>query len=380
MKLKSLIKNFLPANNLDYYPDGVIIIDSLQNITLWNKKAGEIFGYTRQEMAGRNIAILFDAETEKINEAAKHGKIMVLSSKNSLDEPIFVEVACKVLPGRENIMLALRDVTKNQKVIEKLLIEYETASKINNNKSKFIVGLSGDLKTPLHSLIGFSQGLLDGVCGKLTEKQAKYVAIINKNANNLLDIIDTLLELSAVEAGSVETGPKVFDVVKTLNLICGKIRQNAEKKGLQFETDFNDIVRKNIYSDEAMLSRVLASVLENAVKFTEIGSVRIKVLHPDIEILKNQGMEMPQNFNDRSYLMFQVTDTGIGLSEEDMSFVFDEYSRTDRSLVKKYGGTGIKLALAKKTLALLGGAIWVESEPGQGSTFSFIIPAERPRD
>ncbi len=380
MKLKSLIKNFLPANNLDYYPDGVIIIDSLQNITLWNKKAGEIFGYTRQEMAGRNIAILFDAETEKINEAAKHGKIMVLSSKNSLDEPIFVEVACKVLPGRENIMLALRDVTKNQKVIEKLLIEYETASKINNNKSKFIVGLSGDLKTPLHSLIGFSQGLLDGVCGKLTEKQAKYVAIINKNANNLLDIIDTLLELSAVEAGSVETGPKVFDVVKTLNLICGKIRQNAEKKGLQFETDFNDIVRKNIYSDEAMLSRVLASVLENAVKFTEIGSVRIKVLHPDIEILKNQGMEMPQNFNDRSYLMFQVTDTGIGLSEEDMSFVFDEYSRTDRSLVKKYGGTGIKLALAKKTLALHGGAIWVESEPGQGSTFSFIIPAERPRD
>lgn len=378
MKLRAFIKKFFAEeNNFDFYPDAVIVIDQYNNITRWNIKANEVFGFTREEMIGRNLAILFDSELEKIYESSNTNKINVIQSKNKLDENIFVEVACRSFPKQKSIMITLRDVTKNQRVIEKLLIEYETVAKINKNKSNFLYSLSGNIKTPLHSLIGFSQGLLDGICGELTEKQSKYMGIINKNANNLLEVVDDLLALSGLESGKLELNLKVFDVTKTLNTLCSRLQQIADKKGLQFETDFNDIVKKNIYSDEALLSRVISSVLENAIKFTDIGSVRLKVLHPDTEIHKITGLEMPENFNDKSYLLFNVTDTGVGLTEEDISLIFDEFVQPNRPTVKKYGGTGLKLALARRILASFGGSIWVESEPGQGSTFSFVIPIER---
>ncbi|OGI02325.1 MAG: hypothetical protein A2Y25_10325 [Candidatus Melainabacteria bacterium GWF2_37_15] len=380
MKLKSYVKNLLKdvlsSNSFDYYPDAVIIMDSSSNITFWNERAQQIFGYTQEEMIGRNIAILFDSEIEKIFECVETQKIQVLSSKNHLNEDIFVEISCITIPQEDKTIITARDVTNSQKVIQKLLVEYEASEKINSNKNRFIVSLSSDLKTPLHSLIGFSQGLLDSICGELNEKQAKYVTIINKNANNLLDMVDNLLELSNLEADKPDLNLKVFDLIRTLNPMCEKFKQIAENKSLQFEADFHDIVKRNVYSDETMLCRILLNVLENAVKFTEMGSVRLKILHPDIEIFKGQGLETPENFNDKSYLLFKVTDTGIGLSNDETSVIFDEYSQNYRNSIRKYGGTGLKLALTRKMLIALGGTIWVESEPGQGSTFSFIIPIE----
>ncbi|MCK7516060.1 MAG: ATP-binding protein [Desulfobacterales bacterium] len=128
-----------------------------------------------------------------------------------------------------------------------------------------------------------------------------------------------------------------------------------------------------------MIRQVLLNILTNAVKFTEIGSVNLKVIHPDLEFLKYQGINVPVNYTDKSYLMFSVTDTGIGIAEENLNNIFSEYRQFDRSASKKYGGTGLGLAISKKILEHLGGIIWVESEQTQGSTFSFIIPIERPK-
>ena len=175
-----------------------------------------------------------------------------------------------------------------------------------------------------------------------------------------------------------EKGKKLGKLDNVTIKITDKIKSNAEKRRLWFEIDLNDIIKKNIYSDQNMLSRVIFNVLENAVKFTEIGSIRLKVFHPDIDFVKNQGFEIPQGFNDKSYLLFKVTDTGMGISEEEIVTIFDEYNMSDRNIAKKHGGTGFKLALTRKILLHLGGIIWVESELGQGSTLSFIIPIEKP--
>lgn len=377
MKLKNILKDNLLLNRFNNYPDGVIVIDRLDNIVCWNDRAHLIFGYNQGEMTGRNIEILFDGQAEKIHESAKTQKPVVLCSKNNQDEEIFVEVSCRLLARRKETLLTVRDVTNNHKVIEKLLVEYEIASKISNNKNKFIVGLSSDLKTPIHSIIGFSQGLLDGVCGDLNEKQSKYISVINRNANGLLDLIDNLLQLSGIEAGNIELNYRVFDIIKTIYQACDRVRAVAEKKGLDFEVDVSDIAKKNVYSDENMVYRVLLNILENAVKFTESGSVHLKALHPDVETAQIHGIKVEEDYNDRSYLMFRVTDTGIGLAMTDMSVIFDEYSQGDRTIARRYGGTGLKLALSKKILASLNGVIWAESEAGQGSTFSFIIPVSK---
>ena len=381
MKIKSLIKNYikdiLPINSFDCYPDAVIIVDDLNNITHWNKKAEEIFGYAGEEIIGRNISIIFDSQTNKISESIETQEFQIISSKNHLNEDIVVEISCKNLPPHNKVIISVREITKTQEEIERLLIEHETATKINNNKNRFIVSLSSDLKTPLQSLIGFSQGLIDGICGDLNEKQSKYMNIINKNSNNLLDLIDNLLELSNMEAGTSDLNVKIFDLLRTINPICDKIKKMAEKKSLQFETDFHNVIKRNVCSNENMLTRTLLNVLENAVKFTEMGSIKLKIMHPDVEVFKSQKLKIPENFNDKSYLLFKVTDTGIGLSPEETTIIFDEYSQRDRTLARKYGGTGLKLALTKKMLNALGGTIWVESEVGQGSTFSFIIPIDK---
>ncbi|HSA06554.1 MAG TPA: PAS domain-containing sensor histidine kinase [Candidatus Gastranaerophilales bacterium] len=378
MKINSLFKKFSCSNNFDNYPDAVILIDILDNITHWNKKAEELFGYSDKEMLGRNIALIFDSDTEKIHEIIDLNKNIVLSSRNNINEEIYVEVSCAELPGQKEIMITGRNVTRNQKVIQKLLVEYEKASKICIYKSSFITGLSNDFKTPIHSLIGFSQGLLDGICGELNEKQLKYVTIMNKNANSLLDFVENFLELSRLENEDLDLNFKTFDIVKTINIIADRIKLKAEKKGLNLEIDLKDLTRKNIFSVEEMLSKSIYNILENAVKFTETGFVKMQVLHPDTDFVKAQGLEMPDEFTDKSYLLFKITDTGIGIAEEEIKAIFDEYSQTERNIAKKYGGTGFNLALTKKMLAHLGGLIWAETELGQGSTFNFIIPIERP--
>jgi signal transduction histidine kinase len=239
--------------------------------------------------------------------------------------------------------------------------------------------LSHELRTPVHSIIGFSQALLDGISGKLAEKQEKYVSIVSKNATSLLTLLNNILDLSKIEAGKMEFNFKNFDVIQLINSVTEITEHFAEDKKLAFSVDLSDVVRRNIYSDENMLRQVLLNILNNAVKFTEIGSVNIKVLHPDLEFLKSHGVTVPFDSTDKSYLMFSVTDTGIGISDEDSKNIFDEYRQFDRSASKKYGGTGLGLAITKKILNNLGGSIWVESEYSQGSTFSVVIPVDRPK-
>jgi len=377
MKINSIINKISFTSDFNNYPDAVIVIDFLNNITQWNDKACKIFGYTQKEMMGRDIALIFDAKTEKIKEAVKSGRHPVISAKNSSNEDIFVEISCRELPEKKKILITARDVTKNQKVIEKLLFEYERAVKISTHKNTFITGLSNNLKTPIHSLIGFSQGLLDGICGKLNEKQFKYVTIMNKNANALLNLVSDFLELSRLEKDDLYFETKVFDLTKTLNQTCENLQSLAESKGLNFELDASDLMKKNIYTSDEFLAKAIFNLVENSVKFTDTGFIKVKIMHPDNDFVKTRGLEIPENFTDKSWLLFKITDTGIGMNEEELAVIFDEYSKLERNIAKKYGGTGFKMALTKKMITRVGGTIWAESELGQGSTFNFIIPIER---
>lgn len=378
MKINSIVGKISSINNFNNYPDAVIIIDSLNNIKQWNKKACEIFGYNQKEIFGRNIAIIFDSEVEKFQEALKSGQVVVVSAKNSSDEDIFVEISCKDLSKKKKILITARDVTRNQKVIENLLYEYEKAVKISTQKNNFITGLSNEFKAPIHSFLGFSQGLLDQLCGELNEKQFKYVSIMNKNANSLLNLVNDFLELSRLEKEDFTCESKVFDLPETINQVCEKLKIRAEAKGLQFIINTENLSKKNIYSNSEFLGKIIFNLVENAVKFTETGYITIKVQPPEENFVKKRGLRINESFSAKSWLLFSITDTGIGISQEDIDLIFDEYSNLERNLAKKHGGTGFKLALTKKMVSCLGGVIWVDSEPSQGSIFSFAIPVERP--
>jgi len=377
MNIKTLFKGIQVHDIYDNYPDAVIIINFQKNIVFWNKRAQHIFGFSKREVIGKNIGVIFTDDTEKIHQNLTTAKSSILTARTKNDTEIFIEICCSEADENNEVIIAARDVTRNQKIIEKLLMEYDKVLSVSKNKSNLIANLSHELRSPIHFIIGFGQVLIDGLGGQLTEKQEKYVSLINKNANSLLAFLNNILDLSKIEAGKMEVNVKLFDVAQLMTSVIETFTPIIEDKKLNFSIDFTDLVKKNIHSDENLLRQVLINVLTNAVKFTETGSISIKLLHPDLDIVSSCGLKIHQDYTDKSYLMLSVTDTGIGIPEDSLDTIFDEYRQLDRTISKKYGGTGLGLAITRKILKELGGVIWVESEPKQGSTFSFIIPIEK---
>jgi len=377
MNIKTLFKGIQVHDIYDNYPDAVMIVNFQKNIVFWNKRAQHIFGFSKRDIIGKNIGMIFTDDLEEIYKNLTTAKSSVLTAITKNDKEIFVEICCSDVDENDEIIIAARDVTRNQKIIEKLLLEYDKVLSESKNKSNLIASLSHELRSPIHFIIGFGQVLLDGLGGKLTEKQEKYVSLISKNANSLLAFLNNILDLSKIEAGKMEVNTKLFDVGQLINSIVESFSPLIEDKKLNFSVDLTDLVKKNIYSDENLLRQIFINILTNAVKFTEMGSISLKVLHPDLDLVNSYGLKIRPEYTDKSFLMFSVIDTGIGIPEDALVTIFDEYRQVDRTISKKYGGTGLGLAITRKILKELGGAIWVESEPKQGSTFSFIIPIEK---
>ena len=377
MHITDFIKKISKPMELDAYPDAIIIINALNDIVAWNRKAENIFGYLESEITGRNIAILFDNCIEKIHESLFEKTRQIINAKNRNGEDIIIEISCGELNKDGKTIISIREVTKGQKVIEKLLMEYEKVSKIAQNKSGFMAAHSNELKKPVHAIIGFSRGVLDGVCGQLDEKQEKYISIINKNANNLLALLDNMIVLSRIETEQIQTEYKVFDVTEIIESVKSNINHLIQEKNISFEIDFSELERKNIYSDEGLLRQILMNLYTNAVKFTDVGLIKLTLIHPDLETVKNMGIYPVHYFTEKSYILFSIADSGIGIADEDQQIIFDEYNQSNKTMTKKYGGTGLGLSITKKLTDILGGNIWVTSKLSHGSTFNFIIPVEK---
>ncbi|MCK7516059.1 MAG: PAS domain-containing protein [Desulfobacterales bacterium] len=234
MDIKNLFKPTANYEVSDTYPDGVIAINYQKNIIYWNKKAQEIFGFSRKEVLGKNIGFVLADEVEKVYQSLGENKSLILNVRNKNDQEIFIEISCADSETKEDVIITVRDFTKTQKFINALKSELERTAAISQNKSGFVASLSHELRTPVHSIIGFSQALSDGIGGKMTEKQDKYVSIINKNANNLLVLLNNLLDLSKIEAGKMDFNLKYFDVIQLINSTTEVIGDFAKNKKLEF--------------------------------------------------------------------------------------------------------------------------------------------------
>lgn len=376
MVIKSLFKSGQLDSILNNHPDGMIIVNADCQITYWNNKAMRIFGYTKNEVIGKNISFIFEEGMGVIFQAIDREEGITLPVKNKVGENIFIEIISTDRHSKEEIIVSIRDATIRQHTIGRILDEFEQVRQENKTKYNFIANLSMDIRTPLNSIIGFAKALTDGLSGDLNDKQKKYASIIDRNAKTLLNQLNSILDISKLEAGKVEFEYKNFDLIPSMEDVIKIARVKAEDKKLAFEYDIEDIVRRKCFTDQQMLQRLLNEILDNAIKFTDIGSIKLKISHPDLEFVKYQGLEIQNGHSDKSFLMFSVTDTGCGIHEEDLNQIFNEYREISPE-TKRHGGTGLGLAISRKILEKLNGAIWVESEILQGSTFNFIIPIEK---
>jgi signal transduction histidine kinase len=226
----------------------------------------------------------------------------------------------------------------------------------NRHKSEFLANMSHELRTPLNAIIGFSEVLGERMFGELNEKQAEYTDDILSSGRHLLSLINEILDLSKVEAGRMELEVSTFDLPTALENARTFVRERAVRHAITLDLSLDGRLG-DFVGDERKVKQILLNLLSNAVKFTsEGGRVGINARQAD------------------GVVEISVSDTGIGIAPEDQPKIFEEFRQVGADYAHKREGTGLGLTLAKKFVEMHGGKIWVESEVGKGSTFTFTLP------
>ncbi len=228
-------------------------------------------------------------------------------------------------------------------------------------KSEFLANMSHELRTPLNSSLILAKLLSDNKQGNLTPDQVRYAQTILGAGNDLLSLINDILDLSKIEAGQASITVETVHVARSVQGWVEPLRALAEDKGLRLDSSVDPAVPATIQTDPQRLGQVLKNLLSNALKFTEQGEVTLRVL-PQAD-----GM-----------VAFEVKDTGIGIAEHQQELIFEAFRQADGSTHRKYGGTGLGLSISRDLAQLLGGSIRVQSAPGQGSTFTLLLPVQAP--
>ena len=256
------------------------------------------------------------------------------------------------------VATALQNATLYQEQIETA----EKLREFDRLKSEFLASMSHELRTPLNSIIGFADVLLEGIDGELNERMEEDVQLIRNSGQHLRELIGDILDMSKIEAGMMDLRYESIDVTALRHEIEGFAR--TQLMTYEKELEFNLRIGKGVGLVEADLTRfkqVLFNLVSNAIKFTAPGGVTLS--------MNNEG----------GMLVVRVDDTGIGIKEENIPIVFEQFRQVDGSLTRTAGGTGLGLPISKSLVELHGGEIWVESEVGEGTSFYFSLPLERPR-
>jgi signal transduction histidine kinase len=249
--------------------------------------------------------------------------------------------------------IAIHNVRLLKEIQEKSQ-QLEIASR---HKSEFLANMSHELRTPLNAIIGFSEVLLQGIFGDVNEKQREYLADVLGSGQHLLSLINDILDLSKIEAGRMDLELTTFAIREALESGLTIVRDRAARHGIQLSTTVASDVG-TIEADERKVKQILYNLLSNAVKFTPDGgrvAISVRVENGDVRI--------------------EVRDTGIGVAPDDQERIFEEFRQVGRERSRE--GTGLGLTLTKRFVELHGGRIWLESTPGKGSTFTFILPMRR---
>ncbi len=261
---------------------------------------------------------------------------------------------------------------KTQSLIEAKARELELASKY---KSEFLANMSHELRTPLNSMLILAQLLAENKAGNLTEKQVEYARTIRGSGSDLLALINDILDLAKVESGKIEVHGEQYrlaDLTENLELKFGHV---AEEKGVGFEVEVAEGLPETLYTDSQRLKQIINNMLSNAFKFTTRGEVRLRVGRPESGLPGFERLELEP----ARTVMFQVSDSGIGIAPEKLQLIFEAFQQADGTTSRRFGGTGLGLSISRQLARLLGGDINAESVEGQGSTFYLYLPEEMPQ-
>lgn len=262
--------------------------------------------------------------------------------------------------GTAGRLILLQDISVFRQMERGLRQAKEAAEDATRAKSLFLANMSHEIRTPINAVLAMTGLLLNT---RLSADQTEYVQAIRTAGSTLLTVINEVLDYSKIEAGRVQLQDEEFDLESCLEDALEMVAPQASLRGLNLTFWIDPQVPCRLRGDEGRLRQILVNLLANAVKFTETGGVNLSVEQEE-EALPDGSVQ----------LHFRVTDTGIGIPPERLTLLFEEFSQADSEVSHRYGGTGLGLAICRRLVEAMGGKIWVESQPGVGSTFQFVVP------
>jgi two-component system sensor histidine kinase/response regulator len=337
-------------------------------VTSWNRGAERLYGWTEEEITGGREATIVPSERREelsaILARIRRGEALenyetVRLNKSGARVPVAFTVS-PIRDGTGRVVAAstiARDITGRKETEREMERAREAALETARLKSEFLANMSHEIRTPMNGIVGMTELVLDS---ELSADQRENVETIRSSTEALLAIINDILDFSKIEAGKMEIEAIPFDPRGTLQEALRPLALQAHKKGLELAFDIQELVPEAVIGDPGRLRQVLVNLVGNAIKFTEAGTVTVKItrLAGDRDLVE---------------LHFEVIDTGIGIPADKQNIIFDPFSQADGSTTRKYGGTGLGLAIVTQLVEMMGGRLWVESEEGKGSTFHFTL-------
>lgn len=351
----------------DFCGDPIVVYDPHGNAVYANPAFERVFGWKADELLGKGIDFVPESALEETRKAISEvmaGKSvlgMETVRKTRFHKNIHVRLSAIPLFGEKD---ELKGIVVTLQDISDLVLSRHEAMAASKAKSDFLANISHEIRTPINGLMGMIDLIRHT---RLDDEQQEYVEILHSKASLLMAVISDILDFSRLDANENETSHIRFNLHTSLETLVDIYKPKAESKGLSFILDLHREVPHFLIGDPEKLRQALTHLLDNAVKFTRQGEIRLCV------------MVLTQNPT-HALLRFDIEDTGIGIEKEKQEMIFEAFSQADASSTRKYGGTGIGLTISKRLIQLMGGSLEVESRPGKGSRFSIPLEFEKQAD